>query len=268
MISYDYEAVYAVGSMLGIFNPRGFLQLMEQIEVLALDVMTAGVVLAWATEAQEKGLISEKETQGLKLSWGDWEAYMQAVKLIVSQPNVFYQAMAKGVQYASSRYGGQEFALSFAGNEMPGYHTGPGTHAGVLVGTRHSHLDNAGYSFDQKNLNKGITPEVLADQLVTEESWRQVLTSLVICLFARGIYTPDIVSRSLKIAGYNLGENELKALGQKIYREKYAFKIREGFKPESLIIPHRILETPAPGGPVNQDYLRETVGCVIKSINS
>ena len=33
---------------------------MDRIEALGLDVMTAGVVLAWATEAQRTGLISER----------------------------------------------------------------------------------------------------------------------------------------------------------------------------------------------------------------
>jgi len=37
-----------------------------------------------------------------------------------------------------------DFALSFMGNEMPGYHTGPGAHIGVFISARHSHLDNAG----------------------------------------------------------------------------------------------------------------------------
>jgi len=45
---------------------------MDGIEVLGLDAMSTGVVLAWATEAQERGIISEKETLGTKLSWGDY----------------------------------------------------------------------------------------------------------------------------------------------------------------------------------------------------
>ncbi len=66
-------------------------------------------------------------------------------------------------------------------------------------------------------------------QIETEESWRQVLTSLVVCLFARGIYTPDIISTALKHAGFNLTEQELKAVGEKIYRDKCRYNLREGF---------------------------------------
>ena len=30
------------------------------------------------TEAQERGLISEKDTGGIKFSWGDWKTYLEA----------------------------------------------------------------------------------------------------------------------------------------------------------------------------------------------
>jgi len=64
MICYDYEPIYALGSMLGGSDADGFLKLMDRIEVWGIDVMSAGVILAWATEAQEKGIISDTETMG------------------------------------------------------------------------------------------------------------------------------------------------------------------------------------------------------------
>jgi len=70
MISYDYELIYSLGSMLGVYDPSGLLKLIDEVEVLGLDAISTGVVLAWATEAQNKGLIGEKETMGLKFNWG------------------------------------------------------------------------------------------------------------------------------------------------------------------------------------------------------
>jgi len=158
LFSYDYEPIYALGAMLGIDNPQGFLRLMDQVERLGLDAMSTGVVLAWATEALERGLIGGRETLGLKFRWGDYETYLRAIPLIVEQPNDFYRALARGVQHASSIYGGEDFALAFGGNEMPGYHTGPAAHLSYLIGARHSHLDSAGYSLDQKLGSRGGTP--------------------------------------------------------------------------------------------------------------
>lgn len=261
MISYDYEPIYALGSMLGISNARGFLSLMEQVEIFGLDAMSAGVVLAWATEAQERGIVSEKETMGLKFNWGDYDTFIRAVKLIVRQPNDFYSALARGVKYASSVYGGTEFALSLAGNEMPGYHTGPAAHIGVLVGARHSHLDNAGYSVDQKNLSKqDVSFEEIAADLLTEERWRQVLSSLVVCFFARGLYKPDVVLKALELTGFSLTREKLNRIGEEIHKQKYEFKVRHGFSLDEIYLPKRILETSTPFGQLNESYIKSAVG--------
>jgi len=269
MISYDYEPIYALGSMLGISDVKGFLKLMDRIEVWGLDVISTGVVLAWATEAQERGIVSEKETMGVKLSWGDYIAYIDAVRLIVEQPNKLYQALGHGVEYAASVYGGEEFALAFGKNEMPGYHTGSAAHIGVLIGARHSHLDNTGYSLDQKGLVKRqLRPEELAEALLAEERWRQVLSSLVICFFARGIYIPDLVSRALHLAGFDFTPKDLQEIGGEIHREKYRFKFREGFSLDNIRLPKRILETPSPTGRLDEGFIRTVVDHVKKTLLS
>ncbi|MGD1993146.1 MAG: aldehyde ferredoxin oxidoreductase N-terminal domain-containing protein, partial [Anaerolineae bacterium] len=171
MLGYDHEPIYATGSMLGGSDVRGMFQLMDEIEVQGLDVMSGGVALAWATEAFQRGLISTDETDGVALSWGDYPAYIEAARRIVSQPTDFYRALARGVDRAASVYGGEDFALALGGNEMPGYHTGPACHLGYLTGARHSHLDSAGYSLDQKAARTGevLTPEGVAEELLAEE---------------------------------------------------------------------------------------------------
>ena len=267
MVSYDYELIYALGSMLGISDAKGFLKLIDIIEAYGLDAMSTGVVLAWATEAQEKDIISENDTIGIKLGWGDYTAYIEAIRLIVEQPNQFYKALARGVQHATSLYGGEDYALAFGGNEMPGYHTGPGAHLGFLIGARHSHLDNAGYSIDQKVLiDKRLSPEKLAMELLTEERWRQVLSSLVVCFFARGIYPLDTVIKALNAAGFDLTPKELYHMGEEIHREKYKFKSQEGFLLESLHLPKRIFETPSSIGKLDEQFIRRAIGYVNREL--
>ncbi|HEY92261.1 MAG TPA: aldehyde ferredoxin oxidoreductase family protein [Dehalococcoidia bacterium] len=269
MFSYDFEPIYALGSMLGVSEPKGFLKLMEQIEVLGLDVMSTGVVLAWATEAQQKGIISKKETMGIKLSWGDHTAYMDTVSLIIKQPNEFFEALSCGVEHAASLYGGQDYALAFGGNEMPGYHTGPGAHIGVLIGARHSHLDNAGYSIDQKaKIKENLgSAEELAESLLAEERWRQILASLVICFFARGIYQPDVVLKALHLTGFDVTPEALLGIGEEIHKEKYRFKTREGFSLDKLRLPKRILETPSPLGKLDEKFIHRAIEYVKKSLS-
>ncbi len=260
MISYDYEPLFSIGTMLGIGDPEGFLKLMDRIETFGVDVMSTGVILAWATEALEKGIISEEQTMGVKLRWGDYLSYINAVELIVDQPNEFYMDLAKGIRHSASKYGGEEFELTFGNNEMPGYHTGPAGYIGFTIGARHSHLDNAGYSLDQKVLLKNkISPEKVVDSLVEEEKWRQILSSITVCFFAREIYKPEIVARALCLSGFELKEEDLKRLGDEIYLNKYAFKMREGFDLKDIHIPRRIFETPSPVDFMNEEYIRDAL---------
>jgi len=256
-ISYDYEPIYALGTMLGISDIDGLLKLLDVVEIYGLDAMSTGVCLAWATEALQRGIITRRETI-VDLRWGDYENYIKAAVNIVDQPNEFYEVLAKGVEKASERYGGREFALSFGGNEMPGYHTGYGAHIGFLIGSRHSHLDCAGYSLDQK-LKEPLPPRELVERLIEEESWRQILSSLVVCFFARGIYKPEMVVKTLKTLGYDYDIDGLKDLGRRIYEEKQRLKHELGFKPEALKPPERVLETESPHGTLNIEYFNEAL---------
>ena len=254
-VPYDYEPIYSLGSMLGIGSHEGLLRLIEEVEVQGLDAMSTGVVLAWATEAFIKGLVGRAETI-VEPSWGDWSTYIRMVRYIVDQPNEFYKALAQGVERAAERYGGADFALAFGRNEMPGYHTGPAAHLGYLIGARHSHLDSAGYSYDEKLIGKEYPePEKVVDDLIAEEAWRQVLSSLVVCYFARGVYKPDVVSRALKPLGMELGVEDLRKLGMEIYKEKYKLKLDLGFDVSKLRLPKRIFETVTPHGLVRREFM-------------
>jgi len=48
-------------------------------------------------------------------------------------------------------------------------------------------------------------------------------------------------------------------LGSRILEKKLEYKIREGFSPENLRTPNRILETESPHGKINEEYLRKTI---------
>ncbi len=270
MVGYDHEPIFATGSLLGISDVPGMLKLMDEIEVQGLDVMSAGVSLAWATEAMQNGLISPQDTDGLHLEFGEAGSYREAVKRIVSQPTDFYRALARGAAHAAQVYGGAEYALTFGKNEMPGYHTGPGCHLGYLTGARHSHLDSAGYSLDQKAAQKGeaLDPIQTADKLVTEESWRQVLSSLVVCMFARGIYSEETSVKALACTGVEISPEALKQTGADTLRLKNAFKRREGFDFGDLYIPERILKTLSPLGQVDAGFLRQAIARFAEGVST
>jgi aldehyde:ferredoxin oxidoreductase len=250
-ISYDYEPIYSLGSNLGVSTAEGILQLIDACERLGLDVMSAGVVLSWATEAYERDIISPQETLGVPLQWNDVKGYLKALEFIVKQPNEFYSALARGVDYASAKYGGRDFAMALGGNEVSGYHTGPASIVGQIVGVRHSHLDNAGYSIDQKAAKKQLSPEQMVDELIKEDNSRGVFNSLVGCLFARGVYTEANIIDALGAVGIEKTHDDLDILGRKIFDEKYKFKIREGYDISKARIPKRFYETVSTYGKID-----------------
>ncbi|MHA1938697.1 MAG: aldehyde ferredoxin oxidoreductase N-terminal domain-containing protein [Candidatus Thorarchaeota archaeon] len=268
MIPYDYELIYALGSMLGVFDVDGMLRMIEAVEIFGMDAMSTGVTLAWATEAQMRGLVTEEEALDLMFSWGDYEIYIKAIRNIVMQPNEFYSYLAMGVDAASERYGGSEFALAFGGNEMPGYHTGLVSHVSFLVGSRHSHLDAGGYSIDQSVLQgKELSMDAAIQELLKEESWRQILSSLVVCFFARGIYDIETVKKTLKVSGLDTSY-DIDGLGLEILLMKNRFKAREGFDPMELRIPSRIYKTPSARGEINENEVKNAVHNYFKLLYS
>jgi aldehyde:ferredoxin oxidoreductase len=260
MVGYDYELIYALGSMVGLSDTEEMLKLIDLVEKYCLDAMSAGVVLSWATEAMQKKIISTVDTDGVVFEFGNLKGYMDAVDRIVSQPNDFYKALAKGADFAARKYGGLDYSMTFGKNEMPGYHTGVVGYLGFTIGARHSHLDNAGYSIDQNEMiNSTPTAKEVVDKLIKEESLRQILSSISICFFARGIYNVELISKALHSVGVEMSPEELMSKGREILKEKYRFKVREGFAFEKLTIPRRIFELKAPAGMIDENFFNEAM---------
>ncbi|MCC4770692.1 aldehyde:ferredoxin oxidoreductase [Methanosarcina sp. DH2] len=258
-ISYDFELIYALGSNLGVADPEAVLELIDACEKAGVDIISMGVVLAWATEMQQRGKISTQETIGLKLSWGDKASYLRAIELVVQAPNEFYTALGKGVDYASKKYGGEEFAVQLGGLEIPGYHTGLGNTLGLSVSSRHSHLDNAGYAADQAAFNRPIPDEKIVEYIIEEEDRRSVLNCMVACLFARNVYTYENIILALKSIGIERTEEELKELGKDIFRKKHELKKKFGFRFENLTLPKRFFETASTTGMLEEERVRKAI---------
>ena len=256
-VGYDYELIFALGSFLGIGKREEILELIEHVEGEGLDAMSTGVCLGWATEAFEQGLISENETI-VPLKFGEVKGYLNAVGCIARRVNEFYHVLGDGVKAAAERYSGQEFAMQIAGNEMPGYHTGYGALVGALVGARHSHLDNGGYSLDQGKGANELSPEGLAEKLFQEEIERCLLNTLVICLFSRKVYDREAVRKILACVDREYNDDELTAIATNIYRIKLQIKQSLGFDPRQVTLPGRFFVTPSMNGVLREDQTAQT----------
>ena len=250
-VSYDHEPIFAVGCMLAVTDPFAALDIMEEADKVGLDVMSAGVALAWATEASEKGLISAAETI-VPLSFGDAAAYQQAMWHLARAENEFYRRLASGTLKAADHFGGKDYACVL-GQEMAGYATGEVFFVSQALGLRHSHLDAGGYSFDQKHTEKDAAKAV--EFLISDESSRCFLTSMVSCLFARGVYTEARLAECLKAVGYLKLAGDIPAVSQRIQAERWRMRFATGYDPDRVEIPRRFSEVTTWKGPIDQTYL-------------
>lgn len=252
-ISYDHELIYALGSMLGIKTSDEVLEIIDEVEETGLDAISTGVVLAWATEAYKKGLITKEDTL-VDLDFGQTKAYVEAVNYIAERVNDFYYTLGNGLRSAVSKYGGEEFALIYGNNEMAGYHTGYAFALGQSVGARHSHLDNAGYSYDQSA--KEIDDEKIINYLLEEEKERCILTSLCICLFARKVYDRKTILEAFSSIGINLTDQDLNKIANDIFFTRIRIKEKLGFTLDSIKFPKRIFETDTLWGKLDENRMK------------
>ena len=250
-VPYDYEPIFAAGTMLGVTDCFDVLRILEDCERVGLDAMSAGVALAWATEATDRGLISEKESI-VRLSFGNGAAYQEAAGYLGTGYNDFYRLLGKGTLKAAAVYGGSEFGCVL-GQEMAGYATGALFFAAQSLGFRHSHLDTGAYSYEQKNNEQDVVKAV--DFLMTDEPGRAFLTSMVSCLFARSVYTDEQLAECLDAAGYDALAQSIEGTAEQIRTLRWQVRIGTGFQPEDIEIPKRFYSVKTIKGPVDATYL-------------
>ena len=252
-IAYDYEPIFAVGTMLGIVDCFAILSIMDAVEKMGLDVMSVGVALAWATEALERAIVSEDETI-VPLQFGNAKNYEKAVLHMARGTNEFYRLLNQGTLKAAVHFGGESFACVL-GQEMAGYATGEVFYTSQALGLRHSHLDSGGYDYDQKHDEQDVDKAVAF--LVEDERDRILLTSMVACLFARKVYTADLLADCLETIGYrNLAAN-MEATAKAVQQLRWQNRLDTGFLPEKVTIPQRYGEVTTLKGRTDEAYLKE-----------
>jgi aldehyde:ferredoxin oxidoreductase len=250
-VGYDYEPIFSCGGMLEVTDAGEVLRILDVIEKEGLDNMSAGVALAWATEALDKGVITEEQTV-VRYNWGDAETYMKGVELISRPPNDFYRLLGQGTLKCALQYGGEDFACVL-GQEMAGYATGEVFFVSEALGFRHAHLDAGGYSWDQKHEDKDVTKAL--DFLVNDGRDRIILNCMVGCLFSRGVYKAELLAQAMDAVGYGALNGSMDEIGDRVQRARWRLRLGMGYDPTKVKIPKRYTEVVTWKGPIDQEYM-------------
>jgi aldehyde:ferredoxin oxidoreductase len=116
----EYETLAAFGSLCMNDNLKAIAKANEYCNRFGLDTISTGSIIAFAMECREKGLLSEKDLDGVDLSFGNAEGMVEMVKRIAYRQGELASLLAEGSRKASSVIGGgaEEYAIHVKGLEF------------------------------------------------------------------------------------------------------------------------------------------------------
>jgi aldehyde:ferredoxin oxidoreductase len=264
----EYETIGAFGTMCMCENFEAIIKLNEMCNRSGLDTISAGSVLAFAMECREAGLITENDTDGISLTWGNAEAMIAMVEKIIAREG-FGDILADGVKTAAEKIGGraEKFAIHVGGQE-PGLHnalflpsrgTGyvcdptPGRHTAATM----ARIDGGpGAYAPYPELKIGqferYTYTGKGPMSATASSYLQTGASAGVCMMPLMFFGNfPFVDFLIAVTGWDLDISVVLTTGKRIQTLRQCFNIREGIQPSAVKLPERMTgHPPQEEGPV------------------
>lgn len=138
----EYETIAMIGSNCELKSIEEIAYANYVCDELGVDTCSAGVVISWALECYEKGLLT-KEDIGREISFGDLGSILYLLNEISARRGIG-DLLAEGVRIASQRLGqgSEKFAIHCKGLEWTGYESrnAPGMMLGYItadIGAHH-----------------------------------------------------------------------------------------------------------------------------------
>jgi aldehyde:ferredoxin oxidoreductase len=253
----EYENIFSLGSMCGCSSIEAVAAAERECDDLGMDAIEAGVAIAFTMEACEKGILTEQDTDGLRVVFGNTDVIMPMLNKIGLREG-FGDVLADGVKRAAERIGRgsidfaiQNKGMTFAGHSARGL---PGFALGYATGPRGaSHHDCR-----PTGERSGIVPRETLDgkpQYVVDVNHLMILTdSMILCHLAESVWGPVKISRRVvdilnAVTGMELSVHEAEETAERIWNLIRAFAVREGSRRSDDTLPKRFLAEPIPEGP-------------------
>jgi len=250
----EYETIAGLGAMILNDDLDTLIEASDLCNRLGLDTMSTGGVIAFAMEAYENGLITEKDTGGIELKWGSREAILSLISKI-SRKEGIGAVLSEGTKNAASYIGGisREFAIHVKGLEVA-FHD-PRLWATMALnyatGNRGAcHLESLGYLFEAGRFNSPLlwsnsngTWEENIKFSIKQQNFMAVLNGLGICKFLLlgGIGLEQITNWLNLAENWKLNTGELLSVGDRTHNIKRIFNNKVGFSRIDDVLPPRLL---------------------------
>ncbi len=237
---------------------------------LGLDVISTGNTIGFAYELFEKGILTEKDTDGLALRYGDPEPMLELVERIARREGIG-DVLAEGVKRAAQRIGkgAEDYAIHVKGLELPGYD--PRARKAMGMNFALSNMGaNHNYGWPQQEIGdpkpRLLDPwadEGQGDVIKYNHDSTAGLELGIACIFPSHhlqLYGLELMG---KMIAASLGdsrfdsEDYLMHVGERVYNLERCFNVREGFSRKDDTLPRRFFTEPLRGGVHDGEIVRK-----------
>ena len=257
----EYETCAAFGHLLLNDDINSMFVLNDLCNRAGLDTISAGGTIAFAIECFENELISESDTDGLELTWGNSKSILELLKKMIKREGIG-DILADGSKKASERIGkeSEKFAIHSIGQELPmhdskfskslartyAYEPTPGRHTNASLdrfARGPMKDDNYVKEFHlPKNHEKPGDNRYEAMKMVS--GLYQSTCALGICYFTYWFQTYPLLECIRAVVGWDLSINDVIEIGLRIQTIKQAFTLREGVELMRNELPGRTVGNP------------------------
>jgi len=272
----EYESTNTLGAMCGVSDMNAITMANYLCNEYGMDTVSAGATIAFALECYQRGILTNEQTGGLKLEFGQPDLVVSLIEKIALREGIG-DLLAEGSKIMSERLGqgSERFAIHVKGLELPAYDPRAAKICGLGYVTANRGGDHiTGYIegptfvdmpfllIEDSNIEDPFVANPKeARVLVDLENALTVFDSIGACKFM-GILLPaeDYVGLINHATGWNIDVPEFRKSGERIYNLIRSFCVREGITRADDILPKRLMEDPLPDGPAQGMVIdRETL---------
>ncbi|MEM3699986.1 MAG: aldehyde ferredoxin oxidoreductase family protein [Candidatus Bathyarchaeia archaeon] len=266
MSRVEYEPLWALGPYCGVDRLDAIIKGCELCNYYGIDSISAGVIVGFAMDCYENGILTEKDMNGIEARFGNHEALVKLIEKIGKREGIG-DILAEGVKIAGEKIGkgAEKLAQHIKGVEVTGYDLRALKTAalGFAVSFRGAdHNRHGAYAFDVKGKVNRLVAEKGRGRMVKDmEDMYTIIDSLIICKFSRGTYykeAEDLAKLYSLVTGFETSPEEIRRCGERINNVARLFNIREGLGRKDDTLPYKVMHQPIPDeGPSKGAYVSQ-----------
>jgi aldehyde:ferredoxin oxidoreductase len=252
----EYETCCTFGTLIMNDDLAGVIKANEWCNRYGMDTISCGATIAFAMEAFEKGLITQKDTGGIDLKWGNVDGAIQLLHQIARKEGIG-AILSEGSREAARRLGkgAEEFSMEVKGLEVPmhdprGFHgMGLAYMTSIRGGCHLMHLalpiEQGMSPFTEAGFQEnyiGQTSEGKAEMVKLCEDLGLPCNSLVICQFVAWTYSANELADIVRVTtGFDFTLKDLLSCGERTWLLKRGLGNMMGVSAKDDRLPQRIL---------------------------